>query len=95
LWLSARTEGVGLGWVSILSNDTLKEILDIPEHVVPVAYLCLGYVDDFAKKPDLETAGWLPRLELKDVVYFEKWNDKENKDWKSIQKMIKKNLDYA
>ena len=95
LWLSARTEGIGLGWVSILSNDTLKEVLDIPEHVVPVAYLCLGYVDDFAKKPDLETAGWLPRLELKDVVYFEKWNDKENKDWKSIQKMIKKNLDYA
>ena len=95
LWLSARTEGVGLGWVSILSNDTLKEILDIPEHVVPVAYLCLGYVDDFAKKPDLETAGWLPRLELKDVVYFEKWNDKENKDWESIQKMIKENLDYA
>jgi 5,6-dimethylbenzimidazole synthase len=95
LWLSARTEGVGLGWVSILSNDTLKEVLDIPEHVVPVAYLCLGYVDDFAKKPDLETAGWLPRLELKDVVYFEKWNDKENKDWESIQKMIKENLDYA
>ena len=95
LWLSARTEGIGLGWVSILSNDTLKEVLDIPEHVVPVAYLCLGYVDDFAKKPDLETAGWLPRLELKDVVYFEKWNDKENKDWKSIQKMIKENLDYA
>ena len=95
LWLSARTEGIGLGWVSILSNDTLKEVLDIPEHVVPVAYLCLGYVDDFAKKPDLETAGWLPRLELKDVVYFEKWNDKENKDWESIQKMIKENLDYA
>ena len=95
LWLSARTEGIGLGWVSILSNDTLKEVLEMPEHVVPVAYLCLGYVDDFAKKPDLETAGWLPRLELKDVVYFEKWNDKENKDWESIQKMIKENLDYA
>ena len=95
LWLSARTEGIGLGWVSILSNDTLRKVLDIPEHVVPVAYLCLGYVDDFAKKPDLQTVGWLPRLELKDVVYFEKWNDKENKDWGSIQKMIKENLDYA
>ena len=95
LWLSARTEGVGLGWVSILSNDTLKKVLDIPEHVVPVAYLCLGYVDEFAEKPDLQTAGWLPRLQLKDVVYFEKWNDKENKDWKSIQEMIKENLDYA
>jgi 5,6-dimethylbenzimidazole synthase len=95
LWLSARTEGVGLGWVSILSNETLKEVLELPEHVIPVAYLCLGYVDDFAEKPDLETAGWLPRLELKDVVYFEKWNDKKNNNWKNIQKMIKDNLDYA
>ena len=95
LWLSARTEGIGLGWVSILSNDALKEVLKIPEHVIPVAYLCLGHVDDFAEKPDLQTAGWLPRLELKDVVYFEKWNDKENNEWKSIQKMIKENLDYA
>ena len=95
LWLSARTEGIGLGWVSILSNDILKENLELPEHVVPVAYLCLGYVDDFAEKPDLETAGWLPRLDLKDVVYFEKWNDQQNESWKSIQKMIKENLDYA
>ena len=95
LWLSARTEGIGLGWVSILSNDALKEVLEIPEHVIPVAYLCLGHVDDFAEKPDLQTAGWLPRLELKDVVYFEKWNDKENNEWESIQKLIKENLDYA
>ena len=95
LWLSARAEGIGLGWVSILSNDTLKKILEIPEHVIPVAYLCLGYVDEFADKPDLQTARWLPRLELKDVVYFEKWNNKENESWKSIQEMIKKNLDYA
>ena len=95
LWLSARTEGIGLGWVSILSNEILKEILELPEHVVTVAYLCLGYVNEFEEKPDLETAGWLPRLELKDVVYFEKWNDIENKNWHSIQEMIKNNLDYA
>ena len=95
LWLSARTEGIGLGWVSILSNDILKETLELPKHVIPVAYLCLGYVDEFAEKPDLQTAGWLPRLDLKDVVYFEKWNKKENEDWDTIQKMIKKNLDYA
>ena len=95
LWLSARTEGVGLGWVSILSNEILKETLELPEHVIPVAYLCLGYVDNFAEKPDLEIKGWLPRLELKDVVYFEKWNNKENKNWDIIQKMIKDNLDYA
>ncbi len=95
LWLSARTEGVGLGWVSILSNETLKETLALPEHVIPVAYLCLGYVNEFAEKPDLETANWLPRLDLKDVVYFEKWNDKENKNWNGIKEMIKDNLDYA
>lgn len=95
LWLAARTEGIGLGWVSILSNDTLKDVLELPEHVVPVAYLCLGYVDEFAEKPDLETAGWLPRLELKDVVYFEKWNEQKNSDWENISKLIKENLDYA
>ena len=95
LWLAARTEGVGLGWVSILSNDTLKEVLELPEHVVPIAYLCLGYVDEFAQKPDLETAGWLPRLDLKDVVYFEKWQDTENTGWNQIQEMIRTNLDYA
>ena len=95
LWLAARTEGIGLGWVSILSNDTLKEVLELPEHVVPIAYLCLGYVDEFAQKPDLETAGWLPRLDLKDVVYFEKWQDTKNTEWNEIQEMIKTNLDYA
>ena len=61
---------VGLGWVSILSNDTLKETLDLPEHVIPVAYLCLGYVDEFAEKPDLETKGWLPRLESERCCVF-------------------------
>jgi 5,6-dimethylbenzimidazole synthase len=95
LWLAARAEGVGLGWVSILSNETLKEALELPEHVVPIAYLCLGYVDEFALKPDLETAGWLPRLDLKDVVYFEKWQDTKNTEWNQIQEMIKTNLDYA
>ena len=54
LWLAVRTEGIGLGWVSILSNDTLKDVLELPEHVVPVAYLCLGYVDEFAENQILK-----------------------------------------
>ncbi len=95
LWLAARTEGIGLGWVSILSNDDLKKILDIPEHVVPVAYLCLGHVLEFAQKPDLETAGWLPRLDLKDVVYYERWNRVDEPSWRHIHQMIVSNLDYA
>ncbi|TLY08616.1 MAG: 5,6-dimethylbenzimidazole synthase [Thaumarchaeota archaeon] len=95
LWLSARAEGIGVGWVSILSNDDLKKILDIPEHVVPVAYLCLGNVSKFAEKPDLETVGWLPRLGLKDVVFYEKWNNADDPNWKQIREMIISNLDYA
>ncbi len=95
LWLAARTEGIGLGWVSILSNDILKKILELPDHVIPVAYVCLGHVNDFATKPDLETSKWLPRLELKDVVYYEKWKHTENSDWNKIHELIKANLDYA
>jgi 5,6-dimethylbenzimidazole synthase len=95
LWLAARTEGIGLGWVSILSNDELKKTLEIPEHVVPVAYLCLGHVSEFAQKPDLETAGWLPRLDLKDVVFYEKWNKSDDPSWHQIHEMIVTNLDYA
>jgi 5,6-dimethylbenzimidazole synthase len=55
----------------------------------------LGYVEKFAEKPDLEQAGWLPRLNLKDVVYYEKWEQKQNSDWNKIQELIKTNLDYA
>ena len=73
LWLASRAEGIGVGWVSILSNEVLKRTLDLPDHIVPIAYLCLGHVTEFAKKPDLETEGWLSRLELDDVVYYEKW----------------------
>ena len=95
LWLAARTEGIGLGWVSILSNDELKKSLEIPEHVVPVAYLCLGHVSEFAQKPDLEATGWLPRLDLKDVVFYEKWNKADDPSWHQIHEMIISNLDYA
>ena len=73
MWLAARTEGIGVGWVSILSNETLRDVLNIPDHIVPVAYLCLGHVSKFEPRPDLETSGWLPRLKLDDVIYHEKW----------------------
>jgi len=95
LWLAARTENVGMGWVSILSNEVLKKNLNIPDHVIPVAYLCLGYVTKFEEKPDLETVGWLPRLDLKDVIYFEKWNCEQDPSWRYIHEMLTANLDYA
>ena len=93
--VSSKSRNIGLGWVSIVSNDVLKEQLELPEHIVPVAYLCLGHVTNFEDKPDLERSGWLPRLELKDVVYYEKWEQKEGQSWNTIQEMIKSNLNYA
>jgi 5,6-dimethylbenzimidazole synthase len=75
LWLSARAEGIGVGWVSILEPDELKRLLGIPERVVPVGYLCLGYVDSFPERPMLETTGWLPKLPLSELVFFNRWGD--------------------
>ncbi len=92
LWLAARAEGVGVGWVSILSNDELRKILNLPERVVPVAYLCLGRVGKFARKPDLEEADWLPRLALEDVLRFEEWRCADPGDdhaWDGIRDAIR------
>ena len=76
LWLAARAEGVGVGWVSILHPDDLRDILRLPEGVVPVAYLCLGYTDGFAAEPELKTAGWLPELPLGELVFHERWGQR-------------------
>jgi 5,6-dimethylbenzimidazole synthase len=84
LWLAARVEGIGVGWVSILSTADLKNILSIPDHVLPVAYLCLGYVNEFSTKPDLENVGWLERMALKDVIHYEKWNGLQNDLWNDL-----------
>lgn len=73
LWLAARAEGVGVGWVSILDEPDLRQILEIPEGIVPVAYLCVGYVEHFPDGPELEKAGWLDRLSLADLVFEDRW----------------------
>lgn len=77
LWLAARAEGIGVGWVSILEPHSLRSTLKIPEQITPVAYLCLGYVDAFSKEPDLERAGWEKRTPLKSVLSFDEYNS----DW--------------
>jgi 5,6-dimethylbenzimidazole synthase/cob(I)alamin adenosyltransferase len=75
LWLAARAEGLGVGWVSILEPAFLAEVLHLPAHVVPVAYLCIGAPHDgFADRPELESAGWLPRLPLAEVVRGDRWD---------------------
>ena len=73
LWLAARVEGIGVGWVSILDPILLKECLNIPPHVIPVAYVCLGYVSEFLPSPQLETVGWLPRASLDELIFYGQW----------------------
>ena len=73
LWLAARAEGLGLGWVSIISEPALKDILGLPERVVPVADLCIGKVSHFFAQPELETRGWRKRLRLADLVTLDHW----------------------
>lgn len=90
LWLAARAEGIGVGWVSILAIDDLRYILGIPKHVKPIAYLCLGYVNKFEDKPDLERVGWLKRTILSKVIHYEDWNSTESNSWNNTNNIIKK-----
>ena len=76
IWLAARAEGLGVGWVSILSMDKLKLELGIPSEVVPIAYLCVGYTDHFSNQPLLEKVGWAKRVPIEDVIYHNRWKEK-------------------
>lgn len=73
LWLAARAEGIGVGWVSIFRPEDLAEIMRIPPHVEIVAYLCLGYVDRLFEKPELAERGWRQRLDLDGLILEEEW----------------------
>lgn len=73
LWLAARAEGLGVGWVSIFHQDALREALGIPRNIVPIAYLCIGYVSHFYRKPELESAGWIARRPLEELLHFDRW----------------------
>lgn len=74
LWLAARAENVGVGWVSIAHRNDLRLALGIPADIHPIAYLCLGHVSHFMAKPELETAGWLPRMPMAEVTWFDQWH---------------------
>ncbi len=73
LWLAARAEGLGVGWVSFYRPEELREVLGIPSHADPIAYLCLGWPDERPERPGLEAAGWASRMPLEDVVMEERW----------------------
>ncbi|MFC9237763.1 nicotinate-nucleotide--dimethylbenzimidazole phosphoribosyltransferase [Streptomyces decoyicus] len=71
LWLAARAEGLGVGWVSFFDEREMVRELGLPEHLEVVAYLCIGYVDEFPEEPELLQAGWSKRRPLSWVVHEE------------------------
>ncbi len=73
LWLAARAEGLGVGWVSYYRPDDLRALLGIPARVDPIAYLCLGWPDERPQRPGLEAAGWSARMALDGVVMEGRW----------------------
>ncbi|GAB1621355.1 5,6-dimethylbenzimidazole synthase [Agarivorans albus] len=76
MWLAARAENLGLGWVSIIHDEVLRSALNIPERLEIIGYLCIGYVSGFEDKPELEQFGWLERENLDRLVHHEQWSDK-------------------
>lgn len=73
LWLAARAEGLGLGWVSLFDPDALAQLLGMPLGARPVAVLCLGPVAQFYEKPMLEQEGWAQRQPLSELVSENGW----------------------
>jgi 5,6-dimethylbenzimidazole synthase len=77
LWLAARSEGIGVGWVSIYHEDRLKAVLGIPQQQVVVAYLCIGYVRELMPSPELAATGWRQRLDLAGLLHIDRWQCRE------------------
>lgn len=75
LWLAARGEGLGLGWVTLFQPAELAELLHLPDGVVTLGWLCVGWPDERPPDPGLERAGWSRRVALSDVVLRDRWPD--------------------
>ncbi|MFD3402537.1 5,6-dimethylbenzimidazole synthase [Kribbella sp. NPDC058693] len=77
LWLAARAEGLGVGWVSFFEPAEVADVLDLPAHIELVGYLCVGYVEEFAAAPELVRSGWAKRRPLEWAIHHEEWGRRE------------------
>jgi nicotinate-nucleotide--dimethylbenzimidazole phosphoribosyltransferase len=75
LWLAARAEGLGMGWVTLFDPNLLGELLELPPGVTTLGWLCLGWPDERPPAPGLERAGWSRRRPLSDVVLTDRWSE--------------------
>jgi 5,6-dimethylbenzimidazole synthase len=76
MWLAARAEGIGMGWISFFYPDNVKSVLGIPEEIKLIAYLAVGYLSEEHNIPELEEKGWENRLDASNFVYMDKWGEK-------------------
>lgn len=74
MWLAARAEGLGMGWVSMFEPQALASLMKMPEGSQPIAILCLGPVDAFYDQPMLQAEKWASRAELVDFVFEDTWD---------------------
>jgi len=75
MWLAARVEGIGMGWVSIFDPIKLSELLNMPDGSKPVAILCIGHVDAFYLRPMLVDEDWAEESPLDDLLYSDQWGE--------------------
>ncbi|MCL4409129.1 MAG: 5,6-dimethylbenzimidazole synthase [Gammaproteobacteria bacterium] len=76
MWLAARAEGLGMGWVSLFDPKQLADLLGIPDGACPVAILCLGHVNEFYQQPMLEQENWRQRQPLNELIFENRWEEK-------------------
>ncbi len=77
LWLAARAEGLGMGWVSLFDPEKLAQLLNMPQGSEAIAILCLGHVKDFYDRPMLEIENWSKSRPLDEFVSLNSWPKKE------------------
>ncbi|GAA0970318.1 5,6-dimethylbenzimidazole synthase [Nocardioides aquaticus] len=75
LWLAARAEGLGVGWVTLFEQHDLEALVGVPDGVVTLGWLCLGWPDERPPAPGLERAGWSRRQPVDEVIFAERWSE--------------------
>lgn len=73
MWLAARAEGLGMGWVSMFDPDILGKLLNMPSGSRPIAIICLGHVEKFYEQPLLELEQWAHRFPTNEMIFENQW----------------------
>ena len=86
MWLAARSENIGIGWVSFFNPEDVKKILNVPDEIKLVAYLTLGKLTEYHNKSELEEKHWGKRHNLSEYIFMDKWNNKPDDNFMNIIK---------